>query len=120
MTESLNQRHRREIAETEERWARERAAEERAERRQRLPLITVADVAAMIAAALEEERATVITELADHLAEKFEQQRDRCYELLSQIRTLTAAFESLNASFARLEGASARIIDGPKPLRRAN
>lgn len=55
---------------TEERWARERAAEERAERRQMPPSITVADVAAMIAAALEEERATVLTELADHLAEK--------------------------------------------------
>lgn len=35
------------------------------------PSITVAVVAAMIAAALEEERATVLTELADHLAEKF-------------------------------------------------
>jgi hypothetical protein len=108
--DSMNERHRREITEQDERFARERRAREREERRQAQSSITAADVAAMIAA----ERVVVLEELAEHLAERFEKQRDRCDELLSQIRTLTVAFESLNASFSRLEGASSgKVIDLP-------
>ncbi|MEY9252348.1 hypothetical protein ABH989_006184 [Bradyrhizobium ottawaense] len=84
------------------------------------PSITVAVVAAMIAAALEEERATVLTELADHLAEKFHQEREQRDALIDQVKTLTVAFQNLTDAFNRLDGASTRVIDLPSMNLRAH
>ena len=73
------------------------------------------------AACIGEERVIVVEEIADHPAERFQQERGQRSQLLAaEVRTLRTAFENLTAAFSRVDGASAGVVELPNPLRRVN
>jgi hypothetical protein len=120
-TETLNQRHRREI-EAQDRLF---AAERRRDRRQHRPdtrQLTVADVETLIAAALCVERQAVIPIVAECINELIDAERERHKsELLERTRGLELAVAKLESTLAQLQLTLATersgVVDLPNPLR---
>jgi hypothetical protein len=116
--ETRNEKHRRELAEQERRFAAERRRDHRLDTRQ----LSVADVNTLIAAALCEERAVVIPVIRQALDELLDQERKHHRsQLLERTRGLELAVAKLESTLAQLQLALATerksIIDLPNPLR---
>lgn len=120
--ETINQRHAREIAEQEQKFARERA---RREHRLDTPLITVTDVDARIAAALAAERQVTIPALRAAVDELLECEREHVKsQMTEQMRRLELQIVRLESALNALQTVLAvertKAIDLPNPLRSVN
>jgi len=113
--ETRNEKHRRELAEQEARFAAERRRERREERLDTRTL-TVADVETLIAAALCEERSVVIPVIRQALDEILDAEREHHKsELLERTRGLELAIAKLESALAQLQPTLATERSG-KPL----
>lgn len=121
-TMSRNMRHRHEIDEQDQQFARERA---RREYRLDTPPITVADVEMRIAAALREERQAVIPALRAAVDDLLEQEREHVKsQMTEQMRAFELSVAKLESALSALQVAlvaeRGKATDLPNPLTRMN